>query len=174
MVRIEGDAIAEPKFGKLVSAGLTAEVVEIAQAPGTWLSTASTVAPPVQLLSITAIEAPRERAMRATRTTSDGETNAEQLSLRQQRWLCQDIGFGGLLGAFHVEQLLREGLITEDDIAGEIGKVICGELEGRQSDEQITVFDSTGIALQDSATVPLEVERAIAAGVGIEKKMIST
>ena len=69
---------------------------------------------------------------------------------------------------------LREGLITEDDIAGEIGKVICGELEGRQSDDQMTVFDSTGIALQDSATVPLEVERAIAAGVGVEKKMIST
>jgi alanine dehydrogenase len=69
---------------------------------------------------------------------------------------------------------LREGLITEDDIAGEIGKVICGELQGRQSDDQITIFDSTGIALQDSATVPLEVERAFAAGVGIEKKMIST
>ncbi|MBM3679264.1 MAG: ornithine cyclodeaminase family protein, partial [Actinobacteria bacterium] len=69
---------------------------------------------------------------------------------------------------------LREGLIAEADVAGEIGKVICGELEGRQSDEQITVFDSTGIALQDSATVPLEVERARAAGVGIEKKMIST
>src|SRR5205085_454725 len=58
--------------------------------------------------------------------------------------------------------------------AGEIGKVICGELEGRQSDDQVTVFDSTGIALQDSATVPLEYERAVAAGVGVEKKMIST
>ena len=69
---------------------------------------------------------------------------------------------------------LREGLIAESDVAGEIGKVICGELEGRQSAEQITVFDSTGIALQDSATVPLEYERAVAAGVGIEKKMIST
>ena len=69
---------------------------------------------------------------------------------------------------------LREGLISEADVAGEIGKVICGELEGRQSDDQITVFDSTGIALQDSATVPLEVERAHAAGVGVEKKMIST
>ena len=69
---------------------------------------------------------------------------------------------------------LREGLIGEDGIAGEIGKVICGELEGRQSDDQITIFDSTGIAIQDSATVPLEVERARAAGVGIEKKMIST
>ena len=69
---------------------------------------------------------------------------------------------------------LSEGLITEDDVAGEIGKVICGELEGRQSDDQVTVFDSTGIALQDSATVPLEYERAVAAGVGVEKKMIST
>jgi alanine dehydrogenase len=69
---------------------------------------------------------------------------------------------------------LSEGLITEADVAGEIGKVICGELEGRQSDEQVTVFDSTGIALQDSATVPLEYERAVAAGVGVEKKMIST
>jgi alanine dehydrogenase len=73
-----------------------------------------------------------------------------------------------------VNVALREGAITEADIAGEIGKVICGELEGRQSDEQITVFDSTGIALQDSATVPLEVERAFAKGVGVEKKMIST
>ena len=39
---------------------------------------------------------------------------------------------------------------------------------------EITLFDSTGIALQDSATVPLEYERAVAAGVGVEKKMIST
>jgi alanine dehydrogenase len=69
---------------------------------------------------------------------------------------------------------LRDGLISEEDVAGEIGKVIVGELEGRQSDDQITVFDSTGIALQDSATVPLEYERALAAGVGVEKKMIST
>jgi alanine dehydrogenase len=69
---------------------------------------------------------------------------------------------------------LTEGLIGEDDIAGEIGQVIVGKLAGRTSDEEITVFDSTGIALQDSATVPLEYERALAAGVGVEKKMIST
>jgi alanine dehydrogenase len=69
---------------------------------------------------------------------------------------------------------LSEGLISETDVAGEIGKVIAGELEGRQSEEQVTIFDSTGIALQDSATVPLEYERALAAGVGVEKKMIST
>jgi alanine dehydrogenase len=69
---------------------------------------------------------------------------------------------------------LSEGLITEDDLAGEIGEVVAGRKEGRTSDGEITVFDSTGIALQDSATVPLEYERAVAAGVGVEKKMIST
>jgi alanine dehydrogenase len=69
---------------------------------------------------------------------------------------------------------LREGLIGENDIAGEIGEVITGRKPGRTSEEEITLFDSTGIALQDSATVPLEYERALAAGVGIEKKMIST
>jgi alanine dehydrogenase len=69
---------------------------------------------------------------------------------------------------------LRQGLIKESDIAGEIGEVITGKKPGRTSDSEITLFDSTGIALQDSATVPLEYERAVAAGVGVEKKMIST
>ena len=69
---------------------------------------------------------------------------------------------------------LREGLIKEQDIAGEIGEVIIGGKPGRVSDREITLFDSTGIALQDSATVSLEYERAVGAGVGIEKKMIST
>ena len=55
-----------------------------------------------------------------------------------------------------------------------IGEVVTGKKQGRRSDDEITLFDSTGIALQDSATVPLEYERAVAAGVGIEKKMIST
>ena len=69
---------------------------------------------------------------------------------------------------------LRQGLIEESDIAGEIGEVIIGKKPGRTSESEITLFDSTGIALQDSATVPVEYERAVAAGVGVEKKMIST
>ena len=69
---------------------------------------------------------------------------------------------------------LAQGLIAESDIVGEIGEVIVGRKPGRLADSDVTVFDSTGIALQDSATVPLEYERARAAGVGVEKKMIST
>ncbi len=69
---------------------------------------------------------------------------------------------------------LARGQIKDRDIAGEIGEVIVGKKPGRTSPTEITLFDSTGIALQDSATVPLEYERAVAAGVGVEKKMIST
>jgi len=102
----------------------------------------------------------------------EGEQELDPRILQSARIFVDDIRQCRTDGEINVA--LREGLISQDGIAGEIGKVIAGELEGRQSDEQITVFDSTGIALQDSATVPLEYERALAAGVGVEKKMIST
>jgi len=102
----------------------------------------------------------------------EGEQELHPAILQRARIFVDDIRQCVPDGEINVA--LREGVIAESDVAGEIGKVICGELEGRQSGEQITVFDSTGIALQDSATVPLEYERAVAAGVGIEKKMIST
>jgi ornithine cyclodeaminase/alanine dehydrogenase-like protein (mu-crystallin family) len=102
----------------------------------------------------------------------EGEQELDPRILQRARVFVDDIRQCRTDGEINVP--LREGLIEESDLAGEIGKVIVGELEGRQSEEQVTVFDSTGIALQDSATVPLEYERAVASGVGIEKKMIST
>jgi ornithine cyclodeaminase/alanine dehydrogenase-like protein (mu-crystallin family) len=102
----------------------------------------------------------------------EGEQELDPRILQRARVFVDDMRQCRTDGEINVA--LRDGLLREEDVAGEIGKVICGELEGRQSEEQITVFDSTGIALQDSATVPLEVERARAAGVGVEKKMIST
>src|SRR6266511_4757151 len=101
-----------------------------------------------------------------------GEQELDPGILQRARILVDDIRQCREDGEINVA--LSEGLLAADDVAGEIGKVIAGQLEGRQSNDQVTVFDSTGIALQDSATVPLEYERALAAGVGVEKKMIST
>jgi alanine dehydrogenase len=101
-----------------------------------------------------------------------GDQELDPAILKRARIFVDDIRQCRTDGEINVP--LRDGIISESHIAGEIGKVVCGVLEGRQSPEQITIFDSTGIALQDSATVPLEYERALAAGVGVEKKMIST
>jgi alanine dehydrogenase len=101
-----------------------------------------------------------------------GDQELEGTLLKGARIFVDDIRQCRTDGEINVP--LSEGLITEADIAGEIGEVVIGKKKGRTSDDEITIFDSTGIALQDSATVPLEYERAMAAGVGIEKKMIST
>jgi len=101
-----------------------------------------------------------------------GDQELDAAILQRARIFVDDIRQCRTDGEINVP--LSAGLISEEDVAGEIGKVIVGKLDGRTSDDEITVFDSTGIALQDSATVPLEYERALAAGVGVEKKMIST
>jgi alanine dehydrogenase len=43
----------------------------------------------------------------------------------------------------------------------ELGQIIAGEIEGRTSDEEIIVFDSTGTALQDIASAAIVYEKAI-------------
>lgn len=48
----------------------------------------------------------------------------------------------------------------------EIGAVICGAAAGRTSDGQVTVFDSTGLALQDLATYSRVIAAAEAANAG--------
>ena len=101
-----------------------------------------------------------------------GDQELDSRILQRARIFVDDIRQCRTDGEINVP--LSEGLITEADIVGEIGEVVVGRTPGRTSDADITLFDSTGIALQDSATVPLEYERAVAAGVGIEKKMIST
>ncbi|HIR61483.1 MAG TPA: ornithine cyclodeaminase family protein, partial [Candidatus Faecivivens stercoravium] len=44
---------------------------------------------------------------------------------------------------------LSEGLITEDHIVGSIGEVLLGKAPGRQSEEEITLFDALGLAVED-------------------------
>ncbi|BAW32054.1 MAG TPA: alanine dehydrogenase [Methanothermobacter sp.] len=56
---------------------------------------------------------------------------------------------------------LREGIISKEDIKGTLGQVIIGEVPGRTSEDEITIFDSTGLSVQDMATASLIYERAL-------------
>lgn len=51
-------------------------------------------------------------------------------------------------------------ILHREDIAGEIGDIIAGKTIGRENDDQITVFDATGIALLDLATAKLALDEA--------------
>ena len=58
----------------------------------------------------------------------------------------------------------KEGVLPA--LAGELGEVILGEKAGRTSDAEITVFDSTGIALQDIASAAVILNACEKQGLG--------
>ena len=59
-----------------------------------------------------------------------------------------------------IEMGIKKNVISTDDIQGEIGEVIIGEKEGRKSEEEITLYDTTGIAIQDLVTAKKVLEIA--------------
>jgi ornithine cyclodeaminase len=62
----------------------------------------------------------------------------------------------------------REGLIGDDHIVGEIGELLVDppRIAGRRSRDEITLFKSRGLAIEDVAAARRVYERAIATGAG--------
>jgi ornithine cyclodeaminase/alanine dehydrogenase-like protein (mu-crystallin family) len=71
------------------------------------------------------------------------------------------------LEAGNLLQALETGVILPEAVH-ELGQVIAGQVEGRRSAEDITLFSSQGIALQDLAVARLVYDRAVAENVGRE------
>ena len=65
---------------------------------------------------------------------------------------------GATKEAGDIVQPLKSGLITEDDIAGDLFELTRGERAGRRFYDQITLFKSVGTALEDLAAAQLVVE----------------
>ncbi len=69
---------------------------------------------------------------------------------------------GELLGA------IAAGIVTEGQIAGEIGEVLLGRVAGRQSADEITVYKSLGVTAQDLVAAHAVWRGAVASGAGTE------
>jgi ornithine cyclodeaminase len=65
------------------------------------------------------------------------------------------------------QHAIAEGIISESDVT-QLGAVINGTHPGRTSDDQITLFDGTGVGLQDLAVAAAVVDLAVAKGIAIE------
>lgn len=61
---------------------------------------------------------------------------------------------------------MREGAISAGDIRGEVGEVLIGAVGGRGSDDEITLFKSLGLAIEDLACARYLHDRANAQAVG--------
>ena len=64
-----------------------------------------------------------------------------------------------------------KGIITKEKICGELGDVIAGLKPGRTSSEEITIFTSTGLAIQDAVTADIVYRKALSKNLGQWIKM---
>ena len=60
----------------------------------------------------------------------------------------------------------KEGAIRDDHIRGEIGEVLIGRAEGRKSEDEITLFKSLGLAVEDVAAAHHIYKKALERGIG--------
>ena len=70
-----------------------------------------------------------------------------------------------VMGDLH--HAILAGAMTRESTHAELAEIVSGQRPGRRSAEEITVFDSTGTALQDVAAAWLVYQRAVAEGAGI-------
>jgi alanine dehydrogenase len=90
---------------------------------------------------------------------ADGPGKAEMATeeLARVRVFCDDweqASHGGELA-----HAVEAGILREEDVT-QLGAVLAGTAAGRSSDQEITVFDSTGLAIQDLAIALAALERA--------------
>lgn len=67
---------------------------------------------------------------------------------------------------------LSRGIIKKENIFGELGEIVAGQKTGRENDKEITIFDSTGLAIQDLYTANLAYKIAKKEKIGREIKII--
>lgn len=71
-----------------------------------------------------------------------------------------------LVEAGDIVQGIREGRFSAAHIAGELGEVVLGRIPGRRSADDVVIFKSLGMAVEDVACAQLAYQRARAKGTG--------
>jgi ornithine cyclodeaminase len=60
----------------------------------------------------------------------------------------------------------KEGAINDEHIRGELGEILLGKIKGRELSEEITLFKSLGLAIEDLASAQYIYTQAQAKGIG--------
>jgi ornithine cyclodeaminase len=91
----------------------------------------------------------------------DTETVANSSFFTDRRESCLNEAGDYILAA-------AEGAVGPDHIKAELGEVLAGMHPGREHEDELTVFESLGIAVEDLASAELVVRRARERGIGAE------
>lgn len=73
-----------------------------------------------------------------------------------------------LVEAGDVVQGIAEGRFAADHIRGELGEVVLGRAQGRRANDELTIFKSLGMAVEDVTAADLAFRKAVETGAGTE------
>lgn len=94
----------------------------------------------------------------------EGKQEVQSALAARARLFCDDRAQSVASGELEVP--CKEGVIASADIVAELGEVIVGRAQGRTSDDEVTLFDTSGIAAQDLAASKMAYDRAVELGLG--------
>lgn len=89
---------------------------------------------------------------------ASGKEELDPMLLKRAKIVVDDLAQASHSGEINVP--LAEGVIKISDIYCELGEIVAGRKKGRTSEKEITIFDSTGLAIQDVATAHLVYKKA--------------
>jgi alanine dehydrogenase len=89
---------------------------------------------------------------------AEGKEELEPTILKKAIVVVDDIRQAVAGGEINVP--IKKGLFRADDIYATLGEIIAGKKQGRKDEKTITVFDSTGLAIEDIAVARLVYEKA--------------
>ena len=101
-------------------------------------------------------------------TDTIGKQEVEPALLARARVFTDEVAQSISIG--EAQHAIGAGLIAAGDITP-LGAVITGAAPGRRSEDEITLFDGTGVGLQDIAVAAKVVELARAQGLAIEVEL---
>lgn len=98
-----------------------------------------------------------------------GKEELDPIILKNARVVVDAVAQASHSGEVNVP--ISNGIFSVDEIYAELGQVVSGSKPGRVNEGEITVFDSTGLAIQDIVTANLVYEKAVENNVGTELTM---
>lgn len=93
---------------------------------------------------------------------AEGKEELEPSILKDAMVVVDDLGQASAAGEINVP--IRKGLLAIDQVYGTLDEIIAGRKQGRRDENVTTVFDSTGLGIEDIAVAKLIYEKAKQAG----------
>ena len=95
---------------------------------------------------------------------SEDKQELEPALLSRSKVVVDIVDQAATIGELH--HSIDVGMMTKNDVYGELGAVVAGRKSGRSSPDEIIIFDSTGMALQDVIVAAAVYEKATSNGLG--------